>query len=440
MLVTLIAGAFSLGVLILVHELGHLIAAKLAGIRVLRFSLGLGRKVFGLKLGETEWVLSVIPFGGYVKLAGMEPREAEGREWEFGSKRLWVRAAVFSAGPLFNFLLGVVILCLVLWAMGVEVVRTTEVGRVEPGSPAFQAGIEKRDKILSVDGHGVRTWSEVVQSILNSAGKPVTLRIFRGGDERELRLKPESEGGALVIGLEPWLPPVVGGVKRGSPARALGLKSGDRIVAVEGKEMEQWYDLVEMVSSKPGDSLRVVWRRGEEVLKGTVVPQIATTYSQAGEPTKVGRLGILREIEREKFGLARSLKEGFLRSTYFTVDVVMLLVKMIRGQVSPRALGGPVTIFVLAGESASWGIGWLFSLIAFLSINLFVLNLVPLPPLDGGNLVLLSIEGIRGGSISERQRLIVQQVGIALLFFLVMYVLFNDVVRFWGERFRFWKG
>ena len=440
MLVTLIAGAFSLGVLILVHELGHLIAAKLAGIRVLRFSLGLGRKVFGLKLGETEWVLSVIPFGGYVKLAGMEPREAEGREWEFGSKRLWVRAAVFSAGPLFNFLLGVVILCLVLWAMGVEVVRTTEVGRVEPGSPAFQAGIEKRDKILSVDGHGVRTWSEVAQSILNSAGKPVTLRIFRGGGERELRLKPESEGGALVIGLEPWLPPVVGGVKRGSPARALGLKSGDRIVAVEGKEIEQWYDLVEMVSSKPGVPLRVVWRREDRVLKGTVAPQIATTYSQDGEPTKVGRLGILREIEREKFGLARSLKEGFLRSTYFTVDVVMLLVKMIRGQVSPRALGGPVTIFVLAGESASWGIGWLFSLIAFLSINLFVLNLVPLPPLDGGNLVLLSIEGIRGGSISERQRLIVQQVGIALLFFLVMYVLFNDVVRFWGERFRFWKG
>ncbi len=440
MLVTLIAGAFSLSILILIHESGHLTAAKLAGIKVLRFSLGLGRKVLGLKIGETEWVLSAIPFGGYVKLAGMEPREAEGRAWEFASKRLWVRAAVFLAGPLFNFLLGFVILCLVLWVMGVEVVRTTEVGRVEPGSPAFQAGMEKGDKILSVDGHGVRTWSEVVQSILNSAGKPVVLRIIRGEGERELRLEPESERGGLVFGLEPWLPPVVGGVKKGSPAQALGLESGDRIVAVEGEEIEQWYDLVEMVSSKPGDSLRLVWRRGEGVLEGRVAPQIATVYSQDGEPTKVGRLGILREIEREKLGLALSLREGFLRSMYFTVDIVMLLVKMIRGQISPRALGGPVTIFVLAGESASWGIGWLFSLIAFLSINLFVFNLVPLPPLDGGNLVLLSIEGIRGGSISERQRLIVQQVGIALLFFLVMYVVFNDVVRFLGEGFKLWKG
>ncbi len=433
MLVTLLASAFALSLLVIVHELGHFVLARVSGIKVLRFSLGLGPKVFGFKRRDTEWVLSSIPFGGYVKLAGMEPGEVRGEEWEFYSKRLPVRAAVIAAGPFFNFLLAIVIFSLVLWTTGVQVERTTRVGKVEPGSAASQAGLQKGDEIISVGGEGVGSWSEVTEAIAKADGEPVRVDLLRDGNREELLLALGQERGGLAVGLEPWIEPVVGGVKKGSPAHMLGLKRGDRIVAVEGAKIEQWYDLVEVISSNPGVRLGIVWQRDSETFEDSVVTQVVKDLSVSGEARRVGRLGILRSVEVERLSLAASMGEGVLATAHLTRDIILSLVRMVRRQVSPRTLGGLVSIVMLTGESARWGVSWLFGLIALFSVNLFIINLLPVPPLDGGNLVLLSVEGMKRGPISERQRLIVQQVGIALLIILVIYVTRNDVAR-WFSR------
>lgn len=433
MLITLLASAFALSLLVIVHELGHFVLARLSGIKVLRFSLGLGPKVFGFKRGDTEWVLSSIPFGGYVKLAGMEAGEVQGEEWEFYSKRLSVRAGVIAAGPFFNFLLAIVIFSLVFWTTGVQVERTTKVGKVEPGSAASRAGLEKGDEIISMGGEEVGSWSEVTETIAKAGGEAVRVGLLRDGNRAELLFALGQEKGRLAVGLEPWIEPVVGGVKKGSPAHTLGLKRGDRIVAVDGVEIEQWYDLVEVISSNPGVRLGIVWQRDSETFEDSVVPQVVRDLSISGEPRRVGRLGILRSVEIERLSLAASMGEGVLGTVHLTRDIFVSLVRMVRRQVSPRTLGGLVSIVMLTGESASWGVSWLFGLIAVFSVNLFIINLLPVPPLDGGNLVLLSVEGMKRGPISERQRLIVQQVGIALLIILVIYVTRNDVAR-WFSR------
>ncbi len=433
MLVTLAAAAFALSLLVIVHELGHFVLARLGGIRVLRFSLGLGPKLFGFRRGDTEWVLSWIPFGGYVKLAGTEPGRVEGEDWEFYSKRPWVRAMVIAAGPFFNFLLAIVIFSLVIWTTGIQVEKTTRVGKVEVGSRAYQAGIETGDEILSVDGEEVDTWDEVLESVAGASESPIRLEVLRDGNRRELVLAQEQQKGGLIIGLQPWIEPVVGGVKRRSPAQTLGLRKGDRIVEVEGREIEQWYDLVDVIGANPGDTLTIVWQRGGQAFEDSVISQIAKDMSVDGEVRKVGRLGILRMMEVEKLGLAASIREGFLNTAVWSTRFFAYLVSMVRRQVSPRTMGGIVSLVMLTGEGASWGVSWLFWLIAVFSVNLFIINLFPLPPLDGGNLVLVCVEGIKRGPISEKQKLLVQQIGIALLFILVFYVLRNDMA-FWMSR------
>ncbi len=346
MSVTIIAFVFVLGLLIFVHELGHFLAAKAVGIRVERFSLGFPPRLFGVKLGETDYCISAIPLGGYVKMAGMidESLDADtikGEPWEFMSKPLWARFLVIFAGPLMNMLLAVAIFTGLTYHSGVGVPKGPVVGAVEPGSPADSAGF----------------------------------------------------------------------------------KPGDRIVAIEGTQIKSWDDLTRIIHHAGSKELEIVRERNGKLDTLFVRPMTDVVRG-------VSLIGIAPAVEVRSVSLPKAFASSVSYTWYLSKLLGRSLLLMASGQVSVReGLGGPVRIAQLAGESARHGMVSLFGLIAFLSLNLGWLNLFPIPALDGGHLVLLAIEGITRRPVSNKVRLVVQQIGMVILLALMVLVIANDIMR-----------
>ncbi|NOZ57878.1 MAG: RIP metalloprotease RseP [Calditrichaeota bacterium] len=346
MSVTIVAFVFVLGLLIFVHELGHFLAAKAVGIRVERFSLGFPPRLFGVKIGETDYCISAIPLGGYVKMAGMidESLDADtikGEPWEFMSKPLWARFLVIFAGPLMNMLLAVAIFTGLTYHTGVGVPKGPIVGAVEPGSPADSAGF----------------------------------------------------------------------------------KPGDRIVAIEGTQIKSWDDLTRIIHHAGNKRLEIVRERDGRL--DTVFVRPMTDVVRG-----VSLIGIGPAVEVRRVSLWKAFTSSVSYTWYLSKLLGRSLLLMASGQVSVReGLGGPVRIAQLAGESARHGMVSLLGLIAFLSLNLGWLNLFPIPALDGGHLVLLAIEGITRRPVSNKVRLVVQQIGMVILLALMVLVIANDIMR-----------
>lgn len=413
------AFVFVLGILIFVHEFGHFLAAKLSGIRVERFSLGFPPKMVGFRVGETEYCISWIPLGGYVKLAGQE--EGTGAPWEFNSKPLKVRAGVVLAGPLMNLFLAFFIFVGRAWIQGVVQYDTTRVGWVRPGSPAEEVGIRRGDRILEVGGRKVRTWREVGEGLAELVGRGGIVKVERGGDTLEVIVSSWKKGD---FGIKPTVPALVGSVVPGGPAERAGIQPGDTILAVDGIEVRDWYDMRELVRARPGKTVKIVWRRDGRTFEGEVALE-----SHEEEEKSIGRLGVIMELPRRKEGFLGGIKAGAW-DTYTVLKVTLdFLEGLVRGKVSAKLLGGPVMIAHMAGQQARAGMGALLLFVAVLSVNLAVLNVLPVPVLDGGHLVLLGIEGILGRPLSAKGKAIVQYVGMALLVLLMVYVTINDIYK-----------
>ena len=342
MLNSILSFIFVLGVLIFVHELGHFITAKLVGIRVERFSLGFPPRMIGKKIGDTDYCISWLPLGGYVKMAGMVDESMDttirGEPWEFQSKPIWQRIIVISAGSFMNILTAVVIYAAISYFSGVV---NTRVGEVLPGKPA----------------------------------------------------------------------------------EALGLQAGDLITAIDGQPVDSWEELTKLIHTKPGVELQIEWKRGDQILQGRVVPEL--------EPTQnIGLIGIAPAMEYRPVGLFEALRNGVVTSYRVLTLIVQSLKSIIVGEVPfKEAIGGPLTIFQMTRESAKRGAGTLFTFMAFISLNLGLLNLLPFPVLDGGHLVFLLIEAVRRKPLSVKTRLVIQQIGMAFLLGLMVFVLFNDIRR-----------
>jgi regulator of sigma E protease len=438
----------ALGVLIVVHEFGHYLAARLCNVRVLRFSVGFGRPLATWRLGRdaTEWSIAAIPFGGYVKM--LDEREApvdpQDLPRAFNRQGVGRRFLIVVAGPVFNFLFAIAVYA-GLYMHGLPEARPV-LAAPAAGTLAQSAGFAAGDTVRSIEGDPIATWQDLRWRVLQGALQRETLR-FEVAAERgdismhllDLRGFPSEdvESDALErIGLRlyrPPLAPVVGRVIPGSVAERAGLLPDDRVTHVDGVPVTTWEQLVRAIRERPDAGLRLTIERGGVQLGIELVPDAV-----AENGTRIGRIGVSpripaaeteRIVVRVSYGPVDSLAKAAAKTWDISVFSLRMLGKMLIGEVSWKHLSGPVTIADYAGQSAQ--MGWLSfaTFLALISISLGVLNLLPIPLLDGGHLMYYSLEFIKGSPVSERAMELGQRVGLALLLFVMAFAFYNDINR-----------
>jgi regulator of sigma E protease len=438
-----------LGVLVFVHELGHFLAAKAVGIAVLRFSLGLGPVTpLRFRKGETEYCVSWVPFGGYVKMAGLEEEGAAGKlegpredaqvppERTFDHKPLWARAFVMLAGVTMNALFAVAAFTFLTWRYGKTVDTSTIVGGVNaaalPMGAAQLETLRAGDRILKINGDTMTGWLDIQMAFLSELDTPLRLEIQGRPDPVlvDVPMSASKDRAQALDALQPWHEPVIGQVVPGQQAEAAGLKSEDRVLRVNGDTVLSWEQWVGRVEAAPRDTLRVAVQRGSEVRELTVVPRAEEVPDSAGTRREVGKIGVGNFLQHTRFGLAGSFVEGFRRTGDAASLVFTTLKGLVTMRVSMKDLGGPVMIGKMSGQAARMGMETLLGFMALLSVNLAILNLLPIPVLDGGHLIFLIVETIRGGrpvSMATREKL--TTVGLVFLLVLMVFVTWNDILR-----------
>ncbi|MDR2386920.1 MAG: RIP metalloprotease RseP [Deltaproteobacteria bacterium] len=452
MFLTLVSFIFLLLILIFVHELGHFLAAKLLGVRVERFSLGFPPKIYSRKYGDTEYQLCWLPLGGYVKLLGEEPGSeisAEEQKVSFSHKPAWVKILICFAGPLFNILFAFLALWILFMAVGFQHLPTV-VGNLPEDGPAYLAGIRPGDVILSLDGHEVKYFDEVTDYPDKTAGKPVDILVDRQGQSLSITVSPESKEGKDILGssqtywslgLRPSSTPRISKVVKGKPAELAGLKSGDLVTSIDGKPISDWADLVMAVqgpeetrnSESPAPVKAMIFellRDGQKITL-EVTPKLEPRQNLEGKTLYTAMIGVNNkpDIITEKVGPISALGHGLMESWNIIKLTYMTLVKLIQTKISPKVMGGPILIAEAAGSKIREGLADFVALMAMISVNLAIINLVPLPVLDGGQIFFFCLEAIRRKPLSQRFKEVCQTVGVFALLALMVMVFYNDIAR-----------
>ena len=441
-LLTVASFLFVLGVLVFVHELGHFLAAKRVGIRVLKFQLGFNPTVFSFRRGDTEYGIGALPLGGYVKMAGDSPEdERSGKEDEFLSKSKWQRFQVLFAGPAMNLILAVLVLAVVLH-QGAEVAVFQDeppvVGVIAPDSPAAAADIRPGDRIVSVNDRAVATWQDLYIAIGTKPNREVTLKYERNGVETTRRITPVKQAGEERfeigdIGVLPDVHPRLTMVEPGGAGDRSGLKAGDVLLAIDGRPLTFQSEFREAIASHPDQSMSVLVRRGDVEQTLTVTP---------GSKGATGYLGVLPadETKRIEPGPLQAIQMSFSENVKTSGLIFQTIWGLLTGETSPKQLMGPVAIAQLSGESAQLGLIPLLSLLASISLNLGLLNLLPIPVLDGGHITIMALEGIARRDFSKAVKEKMILAGLAVLMMLMVTVIYNDLTRVtWIERLMPWR-
>ncbi len=426
---TLIYFLIVIGILVFVHEFGHFIMAKRAGVRVEKFSLGMGPKLFGYKKGDTEYVLSALPLGGYVKMAGENPdEEPTGAADEFQSKTVWQRAKIAATGPLTNILLAFLIMPFV-FMVGTYTLGSATVGFIEKGSSAEQAGFQVGDVIKKINGRTIVDWEKAEMLIAVNPDTNIKVVIDRKGESTTLILRPklDTEHNIGTSGLYPDIPVEVGKLKAGFPAEKAGVKVNDKIVAVDGKTVYYWNQFSTLIKDSQGKKLDLTVERD-----GARLPVSVTPIEDNGRFV-IGVEPIVRMIFK-KYGFVESLSLGFDKTIEFIDVTFITLKKLLTFNLSIKTLGGPVLIAQMSGKAAEAGLSPYLSFLAMVSISLGILNLLPIPILDGGLILFLVIEAIRKKPLSRKTMEVAQSIGAAALITLIAVVSYNDVVRMFFSK------
>ncbi len=426
---TLIYFLIVIGILVFVHEFGHFIMAKRAGVRVGKFSLGMGPKLFGYKKGDTEYVISALPLGGYVKMAGENPdEEPTGAADEFQSKTVWQRAKIAATGPLTNILLAFLIMPFV-YMVGTYTLGSARVGFVEKGSPAEVAGIRAGDTIEKINGRTIIDWEKAEMLIAVNPDTDIRVVIGRDGEKKTLTLRPrlDPEHNIGTSGLFPDIPVEVGKLKPGFPAEKAGVKVNDRVTAVNGTTVYYWNQFSTLIKDSGGKKLELTVERD-----GKPLPVVVTPIQDNGRYV-IGVEPIVRMIFK-KYGFFESLSLGFDKTIEFIDVTCITLKKLLTFGLSIKTLGGPVMIAQMSGRAAAAGLSAFLSLLAMISISLGILNLLPIPVLDGGLILFLIIEAIRKKPLSRKVMEVAQSIGAAVLITLIAVVSYNDVMRMFFSK------
>jgi regulator of sigma E protease len=437
---TLLAFLFVLGVLIFVHELGHFLAARRHGVRVLTFSLGFGPKILKVTRGDTEYCISVIPLGGYVKMAGESPEDPRsGKPDEFLSKTKWQRFQILFAGPAMNIILAVVVLAFVFSQgarMFVYMDGPATIGAVLPGSPAAQAGLRRHDKVLTVGGREVRTWADLALEIgTRRPNRDVGLTLLRNDNVVSTTVRPIGQGRYEEgdIGVLPDSNPIIDSVIAGEIAESAGFKGGDVVLAINGEPVVTSEHFKQIVGKNGEREARFTVQRGDQQV------DLRATPKDRGDGAKIG-LYISDPTKSFNPGPLEALRMSIEQNITYSGLIFRTLGGLFTGATSVTQLQGPVGIAQLSGESAERGFIALLSLMAMLSINLGILNLMPVPVLDGGHILIMALEGIarRDFSMQVKEKMLLA--GLVVLMMLMVTVIYNDLTRIsWLERLMPWR-
>jgi regulator of sigma E protease len=426
---TVVVGVLSLGLFILVHEVGHFLMARWMGVTVLKFSIGFGPRILGFKRGGTDFVVSAVPLGGFVRMAGDE--EPTGDPGELRSKPWWARSLVAFAGPAANILLGFVLFSATAM-VGIQVLDGPSlVGGVDEGSVAERLGLSPGDRIVSVADHEVGSWFDISEAWRDAVSKErtrIALRVVRGDSTLEIPLQPDLDG-EWLSGIRGGFPPVVGEVQMGMPAYRAGFQRGDSVIAIDGRRIASYDEMRERVLASPGSTLVFTLKRASETRDVDVVPASREVLGDGAggvigilpmeASTRVVRLGPLDALYHGAASAA-----GMLAATYVGLYRIAQHPIMFKEQLS-----GPIAIAQMSAAQARRGVGSLVNFVAFISIALAVMNLLPVPILDGGQILFCLAEAVRGKALKIRTEVILQRIGVALLVGLMCLAVVNDVTR-----------
>ncbi len=430
MLINILALIVVLGILVLLHEGGHFLVARAVGAPVAVFSVGFGKRLWGFKRGGTDYRVSAIPLGGYVRVAGLGPDESDLVGASEATPELlprWQRTVILVAGPLANAF-GAVLFLALAFVLGVEVPawqdQVPQVAWVNPGSPAATAGLREGDLILAVDGKRVDTWRDLEMATLSAANRAITVRFRRDGEVHDVTLTPVAvtRYDLGYAGLAPPLPAEVPGVMPGSPAEKAGIKAGDRILSANGQPVRHFYDLMRIVGASAGQPVTLEIDRQGRRISITATPQNVGGQGKLGipapNPTVLKRLAPLSAIA-----------EAARESVRMTRETFAVIGRMVTGRTSLRQMSGPIDIARFSGEAARSGAVPLIWLLGVISLQLAIFNLMPIPVLDGGHLAVIVFESAirRDLSIKAKERIL--NVGFWLVIALIAVVLFNDVMK-----------
>jgi regulator of sigma E protease len=462
-LTTLLAFAFVLGVVVVVHESGHFFVAKAVGIYCKTFSVGFGPKLLRRRYGETEYAISAIPFGGYVKMAGegvmediqdagtggdgSQDLDADGQPIPparyFSSKSTWQRMAVVVAGPLMNLVLALVVCIGVVWIKGVPthpittvgtVDEITTVGTVDEEGPAAAAGIVDGDTIERVAGQPVTTWEETMDAVLAEAqaGRlPMRIDLIHDGQPQTVQYTPvrDDEDGRWDLGMWYRQDTRVGRVRKGGPADRAGLQHGDRIVSIDGKEVKTFSEIADIVNNSIDTPLQITWMRGDREITATVTPVADEVPVSLKETKTVGLIYYEPYVENQRHGLAWAVGRGSDVTWGMVSQTAGFLKTLVSGGASKDSVSGPLRIAQFSGQMAAWGFDRLLLFLSLFSVNLFLLNLLPVPVLDGGHAMFILYEMVLGRRPNQRVQMMATQVGFVALLLLMAWVITMDVLH-----------
>jgi len=437
---SILAFLFVLGVLIFVHELGHFLMARRIGVRVLTFSLGFGPKLVNIKRGDTEYCISLVPLGGYVKMAGENPEDTRtGAPDEFLSKGKWQRFQVLVMGPVMNLVLAIVVMAVVLY-QGAQVPAFEQqpvvIGAFSDNSVAAKAGLKVGDRVITVDGKPVDTWDQFATAIVPKAKRDVALGFVRDGRPGQVTVVPEGQGKYELgdIGVQPRVHPQVSELNPSQPAAEAGLQKGDVVLAAGNEANVSRERLVALIKASDGKPLPLQIKRGETVQTVTVLPR------KVGGTVMIGAQLSGFETRTVDPGPLEAVTLSVQKNWEWTRQIVETLGGLFTRQTSVKQLMGPVAIADLSGTAAQAGWISLFTLMSMISLNLGLLNLMPIPVLDGGHIFILALEGLARRDFSMKVKEKVLLGGFVLLLMLMVTVIYNDLMRIqWIEKLVPWR-